>query len=440
MPVRKERIMKGKKHLTVEQRVSIKQGLDGGKSFRNIADEAGVSPTTVSREVRGHLRTERKGAYGRAFNDCRLRLSCPEAGPCEGKPHCKRLSCSYCRPRCAPSCPSYKKEACPRLDSPPYCCNGCPERSSCTLEKRIYDAFAADKEYRASWSDGRKGVRCSEEELRQLTRTVSDGFSRGQSLGHICSVCPSLPVSQRTLYEYVNNRVLGDSMRLDEPRAVRYRARRRHAKEDAAEGCLTGRTYNDFRLRMDSDPDLAYVEMDCVEGRRSGNGKVLLTLLFPSSNLQIAYLMEEHTQRCVSEVFKGLRARLGTDLYKRLFPIILTDRGHEFMDPGSIEMTESGELVSEVFYCDPGNPNQKARCERNHAEIRRFIRKGADITQSQEEISAMMDNINALARPTFGNKSAYDMFVFIHGQEAADRLGLKKVSPKDAMFSPELFG
>ena len=222
---------------------------------------------------------------------------------------------------------------------------------------------------------------------------------------------------------------------------VRYRARRKAGKEeDAAEGYLTGRTYNDFRLRLDSEPDLAYVEMDCVEGRRSGNGRVLLTLLFPSSNLQIACLMEEHTQRCVSDVFKGLRERLGIDLYKRLFPVILTDRGHEFKDPDGIEMSEQGEIVSEVFYCDPNNPNQKARCERNHAEIRRFIRKGTDITQTQEEISAMMDNINALARPTFGNKSAYDMFVFIYGQEAADKLGLKKVSPKDAVFSPELFG
>ena len=122
------------------------------------------------------------------------------------------------------------------------------------------------------------------------------------------------------------------------------------------------------------------------------------------------------------------------------FSLDKTHRSHEFKAPESIETLDSGEIVSDVFYCDSNNPNQKARCERNHAEIRRFIRKGTGITQTQEQISAMMDNINAIARPAFGNKSAYDMFVFIYGQEAADRLGLKKVSPKDAVFSLGLFG
>ena len=40
-----------------------------------------------------------------------------------------------------------QKETCRKLLKPPYVCNGCPDQSSCTLEKRVYDAGKAQDEY-----------------------------------------------------------------------------------------------------------------------------------------------------------------------------------------------------------------------------------------------------------------------------------------------------
>ena len=40
-----------------------------------IASRIGYAKTTVSREVKGYCSVERKGAYGRSFNDCE-RIDC----------------------------------------------------------------------------------------------------------------------------------------------------------------------------------------------------------------------------------------------------------------------------------------------------------------------------------------------------------------------------
>ena len=61
-------------------------------------------------------------------------------------------------------------------------------------------------------------------------------------------------------------------------------------------------------------------------------------------------------QKCkdeVTRVFLHLKDLLGNELYKKLFPVILTDRGSEFCDPEMIEVdTATGELLTRVFFCD----------------------------------------------------------------------------------------
>ena len=48
----------------------------------------------------------------------------------------------------------------------------------------------------------------------------------------------------------------------------------------------------------------------------------------------------------------------------------------------------------------------------------------------------MMNNINSYSRPQFQNKSAYDMFVFLYGEDAARALGLSKIPAKDINLTP----
>ena len=79
---------------------------------------------------------------------------------------------------------------------------------------------------------------------------------------------------------------------------------------------------------MQEHPDTPVVEMDCVEGEKGG--KVLLTLIFRNCNLMLVFLLEKQDQECVLEVFIWLETVLGQDVFKKLFPVILTDGGSEF--------------------------------------------------------------------------------------------------------------
>lgn len=176
--------------------------------------------------------------------------------------------------------------------------------------------------------------------------------------------------------------------------------------------------------------------MDTVEGKKGGN--VLLTLFFTNSNLQLIYVLKNKESESVVNVFRIIRATLGNELYKVLFPVILTDRGNEFSNPYDIEEDEDGNVLSRVFYCDPQRSDQKGGCERNHRELRKFFLKCKDITASQEKVFIAASHINGEPRPKLNNKSPYEVFTSLYGEEVLKKLGLFYVPAKDVILKPSL--
>jgi len=160
-------------------------------------------------------------------------------------------------------------------------------------------------------------------------------------------------VSERSIYNYVTMGAL-DAGPLDLPRMVRMRPRKRTVIKKVDRNYLVNRTYEDFLVYVAEHPDLPVVEMDSVIGRKGG--KVLLTVFFRESSLMLAFLRDANDARSVSDVIEVLYQTLGHELYCRLFPIILTDRGSEFTNPAAIEADANGELRSRVFYCAPSSP------------------------------------------------------------------------------------
>ena len=57
---------------------------------------------------------------------------------------------------------------------------------------------------------------------------------------------------------------------------------------------------------------------------------------------------------------------------------------------------------------------------------------------TQEKINLMMNHINSYPRAQYSGKSAYDMFVFLYGQELAEKLGLERIEGKNVTLKPEL--
>ena len=144
-------------HLTLSDRIAIEVGLRERKSFAAIAIEIEKDASTVSKEVRNHVKAKQSGGY----NPCANRRNCRHHGdlckPCQyswGK-NCKQ--CGYTK--CFKRCPDFRDDPCSKLSKPPYVCNGCVERQACKRERQLYEAKFAQEEYENVRSECRQGYR-----------------------------------------------------------------------------------------------------------------------------------------------------------------------------------------------------------------------------------------------------------------------------------------
>ena len=422
-------------HLTLSDRIAIEVGLRERKSFAAIASEIEKDASTVSKEVRNHVKTKKSGGY----NPCANRKNCRHYGdlckPCQYSWEKDCRQCNYTK--CFKRCPDFKDDPCPKLSRPPYVCNSCTERKSCKRERHLYEAKYAQEEYESVRSECRQGYAITPDEADRIDSIVSPLIKQGQSLHQICTNnADEIMLAERTLYNYVDAGLF-TAGNLDLPRKVRYKVRKKKPSVRVDRNCHLGRTYEDFLEYTQLNPDLPIVEIDSVEGRKGG--KVLLTVFFRNSNLMLAYLRDRNTARSVSEVFEWLYSVLGHELYCRMFPVILTDRGSEFTNPVAIECTEYGEIRSRVFYCDPLRSDQKGGCEVTHEFIRRVLPKGTSFDHLQQsDINLMMSHINSYTRKKLGNQSAYRLFSFFYGESVLPTLGIYEIPANDINLTPRL--
>ena len=422
-------------HLSLSDRIIIEAGLRERRSFSAIAAELGKDPTTISKEVRAHIKRNQAGGY----NPCMIRKDCKHYGdlchPCKftyGKP------CHSCYlTKCFDVCQNFQPAQCSKLNKPPYVCNGCQQRQTCKLERHLYEAKFAQKEYEAIRSESRQGFAVTPAELERIDQIISPLIKKGQSIHQICvNNADEIMLDERTIYNYVDAGLLSVG-NIDLPRKVRYKVRKKKPPVRVDKQCHLGRTYEDFLEYTAANPDVPIVEIDSVEGRKGG--KVLLTVFFRNSNLMLAFLRDRNTARSVTEVFEWLYETLGHEQYCRLFPIILTDRGSEFTDPVSIECTKLGEIRSRVFYCDPQRSDQKGGCEVTHEFIRRILPKGTSFDSLQQrDILLMMSHINSYTRKKLNNQSANRLFSFLYGETILPNLGIQDIPANDINLTPRL--
>ena len=430
------------RQLTKEDRLRIYEGLNRNESLSGIGRAIGKDRSTVAREVRRNREPRAGSCTGRERRCARRKDECPVHGACGGI--CIRKSCWGCGKACGPGCPQYAAYECPRLKAAPYVCNGCGKRARCDSPDRYaYNPNAAEAKSAERRSESRSGYSMDEDEVRRLNGILSEGVSKGQSIHNIILSHggeEAFGYSERTIYRYVDSGIFPDVRNIDLVRKVRYRPRRRSAAQmvKVDKGCRIGRTYEDFQSYMALHPGTPVVQMDTVEGRKGG--PVLLTIHFTLSNLMLAFVRERNDSASVIRIFNWIEEAVGSSLFYRLFPVILTDNGSEFSNPRAIEQEphDGNILRTAVFYCHAGASFEKGSCEVNHEFIRRIIPKGADIPLSQPRISLMMSHINSYAREGLNGRSPYDLFSLIYGDETLQKLGIQRIPAREIILRPEL--
>ena len=160
-------------------------------------------------------------------------------------------------------------------------------------------------------------------------------------------------------------------------------------------------------------------------------GKVMLTLLFVTYNFMLIFLLESQTKEEVIKKFKFLKQTLTENRFKEIIKVLLTDNGKEFYGADEIEQNlDKTEKITNLFYCDPMESNQKPHIEKNHEYIRYILPKGTSFDNlTQEDCNIIMSHINSVPRESLKNKTPYQAILNILTREELLKLGVIEIEP-----------
>ncbi len=423
------------RHLTIEQRVIIEDRLNKHNSVRSIAKELGVSPSTILREINRHITT-----FKAQSNDCSHRRDCIYKGLCN-KDDCDKF-CAKCKTvRCGKYCTDYDKAKCPKLLNTPYVCNGCKAFYKCEYERLVYSGSSAEKQYKETLISTRTGFDVTDKEMDRIDRLASPLIKNGLSPYHVKQTLgDKLPVSESTLRRMIDKCELNArnvDLRVKVKLSPRDTTRNKSRNKELSVSKI-GHFYADY-LRYIEENDVFTVEMDCVEGKKD-EPEALLTLTWKELSLQIAIILNEQTSECVVEALDKIEETLGEKLFKKVFPLILTDNGTEFSNISAMETSKVGFKRTKIFFCDPNRSEQKGTCENHHKMIRYCIPKGTSLKPfNQADISLMMNHINSYKRKALFGRSAYEFAKGLLPEDFFILLGLIEIDSDKIILNPTLF-
>ena len=173
-------------HLTLQERRIILTGITNGSSKTAIAQTIGKDKSTVGKEIKLHRALTHK---------CKMPLECNNYRKCvHGR-------------QCTPDCHEYSPFKCSRRDRTPGACNGCSNWSKCRFNKYQYCPEDAHMDYRTTPIDSRQGVNLTIQEAKVIAETIAPLLKQGQSPFQILAAHPELKISEKTLYNYIENDV-----------------------------------------------------------------------------------------------------------------------------------------------------------------------------------------------------------------------------------------
>lgn len=337
------------------------------------------------------------------------------------------------------------KLQCPLLSKPPYVCNGCDKKPSCSMNQYIYEAAVAQNEYQKTLRQERSKLHITKESVAAINEVIAPlMIEKHHSVNHVYAAHPELlPMSKSTFYRYIDLGIL-NVKNIDLQRKVRYRVKKEYdytARCANNKGIKIGRFYRDFQEYMELNPMAPVVEMDTVIGTQGGKGgKCFLTLLFRQFNFMIIRVLPYKRSEYVTQQFNILKTLLGEIEFSRLFEVILTDNGTEFSDPESIEISaKTGDRLSFLYFCDPNCSWQKGCLEKNHEYIRYVLPKGTSFAGvTQDDANLLASHINSVPRLSLNNQSPYEAALGFIGKHNMDLLGIQRINNDDIDLSIRL--
>ena len=413
-------------HLTVQERIIIEKGIENGSTKAAIALTIGKDKSTVGKEIKKHRELVHKSSY---------KINCANMKNCSHNHVCD-------------NCADFKPFTCNRRDRSPGACNGCSKYTHCRYDKYRYKADFSHKKYREDLVDSRTGINMSYEECKAMADIIVPLIKAGHSPYHIVTNHPELNISEKTLYNYIENGIFREfglldiDLRIKTKRKITKKASNKYKKREDKK-YLNGRTYNDFINYTAENKNLSVVEMDTVYNNGS-TGPFMQTFKFLDYSFMFIVYQEEKTAKSMVEGVDLLEKILGEDLFSEEVAIIKTDRGSEFCDAEGFEKEENESRRTRIFYCDPMASGQKGSLENNHKEIRYICPKENDLKDlglnSQEKANLIVSHINSQSKEHLKGKSPLEVMEFMNPalyQKFKD-FGIERINKDNIVLKPYL--
>lgn len=393
--------IKGSKHLTLGERIAILELLIQNKSLNEIAEAINKDARTISKEIKRNRQQEINNRYKYT----------------KGYP-----------------------EFCNKSNRFPFVCVACEKKSSCHHKyKFFYDPQYAQKKYEISLRDSRTGLDCSLEEMALIDKTLTEGTKKGQSIQHIIATNPDkIRYSKSSVYRLIDQHKTNVSF-FDLKLKVKLKPRKKYKSTLDKTKSRKGRDYQAFIEFLAKHPNIPVTEIDTVESEREGKHKCLLTIHFTLLHFMIIFILNEKTSENVTKVFVYLQEILGKTLYKKLFRVILTDRGCEFANPNTIENDyKTGRKLTYVFYCNSYASYQKGAIEQNHEFIRCVVPKGQVFDNlNQDDINKLTSHINSYYRETI-ETTPINLAKKYFGNQLLQKLKITEIPSEQVNLKPNL--
>ena len=413
-------------HLTVQERIIIEKGIENGSTKAAIALTIGKDKSTVGKEIKKHRELVHKSSY---------KINCANMKNCSHNHVCD-------------NCADFKPFTCNRRDRSPGACNGCSKYTHCRYDKYRYKADFSHKKYREDLVDSRTGINMSYEECKAMADIIVPLIEAGHSPYHIVTNHPELNISEKTLYNYIENGIFREfglldiDLRIKTKRKITKKASNKYKKREDKK-YLNGRTYDDFINYTAENKNLSVVEMDTVYNNGS-TGPFMQTFKFLDYSFMFIVYQEEKTAKSMGEGVDLLEKILGEDLFSEEVAIIKTDRGNEFCDAEGFEKEENESRRTRIFYCDPMASGQKGSLENNHKEIRYICPKENDLKDlglnSQEKANLIVSHINSQSKEHLKGKSPLEVMEFMNPalyQKFKD-FGIERINKDNIVLKPYL--
>ncbi len=390
--------------LTKADRHAIQAALDTRGSCRSIAEDLGRSPSTVFCEVKRNRVVKRGPGKGEKVADV------PE-------------------------------DACPKLPSWPYACNGCRLRNHHCPRRRQAGCRAARAQALADGelSASRRGIGKTGERFGHIMGCVEEGLARGLSPEQTVASC-ALGASPATICRWMEEGYAGTGS-IGLGRRVSCRPRKKKAApRSTSHGA--GRSHAAL-LGLGGEERPPACGMDTAIGRVHGPKRLLALYLRPC-RFQLMPLLGGKAAEEAAGALDALEEAVGRDGSGRLFGPIPTDDGAELSDHGPMERPagDSAAGRARAFCCDARQSQQKGSCERNHVELRKVLPKGTSFDGlTRADCALLMSHVNSEPRPSLAGLSPIRMFRLAYGELAErllDALGIEEIGPGEPSLTPSL--